>query len=148
MTITIITGVDGSDTAEVAAAKAAELAQKLDTELHVLSAYGKYAAETFSSGGEKIVFSTVQDAERVVSTTIANLRKNFPGLALSGGPAEGKPGVALIKAAERLNADLIVVGNKRVQGATRFLGSIARDVASQAPCDVYVVNTHQEDGEQ
>ena len=38
---------------------------------------------------------------------------------------------------------MIVVGNKRVQGFTRFLGSVARTIASEAHCDLYIVNTHQ-----
>src|SRR5690606_28369663 len=41
------------------------------------------------------------------------------------------------------DASLIVVGNKRVQGvAGRVLGSIARDVAAHASCDVYIAHTH------
>ena len=36
---------------------------------------------------------------------------------------------------------MIVVGNRRVQGATRVLGSIANDVARQAPCNVLIVHT-------
>jgi nucleotide-binding universal stress UspA family protein len=43
--------------------------------------------------------------------------------------------------ARRLGARIIVVGNRRVQGASRVLGSIASDVAKQAPCDVLIVNT-------
>ena len=41
------------------------------------------------------------------------------------------------------DADVIVVGNKRVQGVSRILGSIARYVAAHAPCDVYIAHTHQ-----
>lgn len=47
-----------------------------------------------------------------------------------------------MKAAEELDAEIIVIGNKRVQGIARILGSIARDVAAHAPCDVYVAHTH------
>jgi nucleotide-binding universal stress UspA family protein len=43
--------------------------------------------------------------------------------------------------ARRLEARMIVVGNRRVQGAARVLGSIASDVAKHAPCDVYIANT-------
>ena len=66
-----------------------------------------------------------------------------PGLAVTTAALEGKPGEALVRAADKLGAELIVVGNKRVQGvAGRVLGSIARDVASHASCDVYVAHTH------
>ena len=36
---------------------------------------------------------------------------------------------------------MIVVGNKRVQGLARVLGSVASAVAQHAPCDVYIAKT-------
>lgn len=137
----IVVGVDGSETALRAAHKAAELAQALGAELHILSAYGKFEVEVFSSGQEEIEFSTAKDAASTARDIEASLRKEFPGLSVSSAPAEGKPGAALANTAQRLGADLIVVGNRRVQGLTRMLGSIARDVAAHAPCDLYVVHT-------
>ncbi|TSD65645.1 universal stress protein [Aeromicrobium piscarium] len=143
MTKTIVVGVDDSESASAAARKAAELALAFGGELHVLSAYGKFEAETFRSGSEEIHFTTEKDASDVASSVVAELRRDFPGLTLSYSPLEGKPGEALVQAAERLDADVIVVGNKRVQGIARVLGSIARDVAAHAPCDVYIAHTHQ-----
>ena len=55
----------------------------------------------------------------------------------------GEAAAALLREADEIGADMIVVGNKRVQGFTRFLGSIARTIASEAHCDLYIVNTHQ-----
>ena len=55
--------------------------------------------------------------------------------------AHGKPAEALVEEAKRRNAELIVVGNRRVQGIGRILGSVARSVAQHAPCDVYIVKT-------
>ena len=43
--------------------------------------------------------------------------------------------------AARIDASMIVVGNRRVQGKARVLGSIATDVTRTAPCDVLVVDT-------
>lgn len=143
MTKTIVTGVDGSQTAARAARTAAELASVLGAELHVLSAYGKFEVDKFSSGDEEFVFTTEKDAERTATGTVATLRRDFPGLRITSAPSEGKPGDALVKVAERLDADLIVVGNKRVQGFARVLGSVARDVAAHAHCDVYVAHTHR-----
>ncbi len=53
----------------------------------------------------------------------------------------GKPADALVHVAKEIGADLIVVGNRRVQGISRLLGSVATDVAHHAPCDVYIVKT-------
>jgi nucleotide-binding universal stress UspA family protein len=141
MSTVIVTGVDGSLTAARAAHRAAELALALGAELHVLSAYGKFVVDTFSSGAEEIVFTSAKDAASTASATVTALREEFPGLAISSAASEGKPGEALVKAAERLGAELIVVGNRRVQGIGRVLGSVARDVAAHAPCDLYVVHT-------
>ena len=38
-------------------------------------------------------------------------------------------------------ADLIVVGNVRMQGFGRVLGSVGNDVLSHAPCSVLIVKT-------
>ncbi|KQU28481.1 hypothetical protein ASG69_10770 [Rhodococcus sp. Leaf225] len=53
----------------------------------------------------------------------------------------GRPAVALSDEAARLNAELIVVGNRRTQGLSRVLGSIASAVAAHAPCDVYIAKS-------
>jgi nucleotide-binding universal stress UspA family protein len=53
----------------------------------------------------------------------------------------GRPATALVDEAIRLGASLIVVGNRRVQGVGRVLGSVATNVAAHAPCDVYIVKT-------
>lgn len=143
MVKTIVVGVDGSEPAAKAARKAAELAVALGAELHVLTAYGKFEMERYSSGTDEFIYSTERDAEAISGSATFDLRQEFPGLKLTTAAAEGKPGDALVKAADRLKADLIVVGNKRVQGITRVLGSVARDVAQRAKCDLYVAHTHQ-----
>ena len=48
---------------------------------------------------------------------------------------------ALCDEAKRLDAEMIIVGNRRVQGMSRVLGSIAMDVARNAPCNVLIVHT-------
>ena len=44
-------------------------------------------------------------------------------------------------AADRLDARMIVVGNRHVQRALRIHRSIAADVAKRATCDVLIANT-------
>ncbi len=43
--------------------------------------------------------------------------------------------------AAHLQADLIVVGNKGMQGGRRFLGSVPNTVSHHAPCSVLIVDT-------
>ncbi|MCD9154188.1 universal stress protein [Aeromicrobium duanguangcaii] len=139
----VVTGVDNSQTAAAAAHTAAVLASGLGARLHILSAYGSFEAERITHGKAEVLVTTELTAKGVAEDVFTDLRKNFPGLEMTYAPAEGNPADALVKAAEELAADVIVVGNKRVQGLSRILGSIARDVAAHAPCDVYIAHTHQ-----
>lgn len=143
MTTILITGVDDSDTALQAALKAAWLAERLNGQLHVVSAYGASETRSRSDGLEKVVVDNAADAQRIADDVARTIREQHPDLAVEARATAGKPADALVSAAEQLDADLIVVGNKRVQGMSRILGSIARSVAAEAPCDLYVVNTHQ-----
>ena len=139
---TVITGVDGTDTAYNAARRAAEIALATGATLHVVSAYGKYEIERLEEP-EDFLFTTASEAQDIVSDATQVLLGEFPGLGVKGSTAEGKPGAALVQSAVELDADLIVIGNKRAQGPTRILGSVARDVTAKARCDVYVVLTHR-----
>ena len=55
---------------------------------------------------------------------------------------EGDPADAILDVAEELGADLIVVGNKGMTGAKRFLlGSVPNKVSHHAPCSVLIIRT-------
>jgi nucleotide-binding universal stress UspA family protein len=55
---------------------------------------------------------------------------------------EGDPADAILDVAEEQNADLIVVGNKGMTGAKRFLlGSVPNKVSHHAPCSVLIIRT-------
>jgi len=137
----IVVGVDGSEPAAEAALTAARLAVGLGAELRVVCAYGKAEVERIESD-EELMFSTVESAATVADQTVARLREAHPGLVARAQAAGGKPVDALLLVAETLDAELIVVGNRRVQSAGRILGSIATEVARKAPCDVYIAHTH------
>ena len=57
----------------------------------------------------------------------------------------GRPADALIREAISKEARVIVVGNRRMRGIGRVLGSVANSVAHNAPCDVYIANTYDAD---
>jgi len=136
----IVVGVDGSDTASKAAARAAALATALGVDLHVVCAYGRNeVTEVVGAGSDRWVLSTADDAEGVAKRDADQLRT--PDLNVVAASAKGSPAAALVDVATRLDASIIVVGNKRVQGISRILGSIARDVAQHAPCDVLIAKT-------
>ena len=55
---------------------------------------------------------------------------------------EGDPADAILDVAEETGAGLIVVGNKGMTGAKRFLlGSVPNKISHHAPCSVLIIRT-------
>jgi nucleotide-binding universal stress UspA family protein len=64
------------------------------------------------------------------------------GIEVSTHAREGDPADAIIDVAEETNADLVIVGNKGMTGARRFLlGSVPNKISHHAPCSVLIVRT-------
>lgn len=138
----ILVGVDGSDSSRRAAAVAAELAASSGATLHVLTAVDPHRPampEDPKNLGDVRRLTPGEEAEAIAAEIAGTLKGVAPHIESS--PIQGKPADALVEEAKRLGADLIVVGNRRVQGLGRILGSVATDVAHHAPCDVYIVKT-------
>lgn len=140
---TIVTGVDDSETAARAAVKAAELGRALGATVHLVCAYGKFERETIQHHQGKISYTSERLAMRTAQKVAHKTSQLVPEVNLIPHAGAGEPGEALVRVADELEAELIVVGNKRVQGFGRILGSIARSVAAHASCDVYVAHTSE-----
>lgn len=138
----IVVGVDESYTARKAAESARDLAAALDASLHVVSAFDTNRTEVVGTGSDKWTVTDADAAEHVARTVAESLGKSV-NVTYSG--AMGRPADALISEAVRVQASIIVVGNRRMKGIGRVLGSVANSVAHNAPCDVYIANTY--DGE-
>jgi len=137
----IIVGVDGTEPAGQAALTAARLATALGAELRVVCGYGKADVEQVEHDRE-LNLTTAESAAIVGEQAIRRLRAVYPEVNVTVQATAGKPAEALLAAAEQSDAELIVVGNKRVQGASRILGSIATELARKAQCDLYIAYTH------
>lgn len=138
----ILVGVDGSDTADAAALTAGRLAQATGATLVVASAYGKLEVEQVRTGAEQFFFSNEDEALNTAKRSALRVRDELAGLEPETVAVEGKAAEALVDLATARDIDLVVVGNKRVQGLARVLGSVAADIARTAPCDVYIAHTH------
>lgn len=153
MTNIILTGVDPSQTALRAAEKAALLADGLGAQLHIVSAYNVNMSQAMRSVQElhspgsgagaynRLIEQQGQQAQNTADAVAETLREMFPNVEVVASGVQGAPAEVLLAEAERLGAQTIVVGNKGVQGAARVLGSVARTVASETTCDLYIVNT-------
>jgi len=117
----LMVGTDGSSTAGEAARRCMELAMQLR------------ATVTLVYVGDPIV-----GAITVEQTASARPEK----VEVQSRVVQGEPSEQLLKVAEAEDVDLIVVGNKGMTGARRFLlGSVPNQLAHYAPTDVLIVKT-------
>ena len=119
---------------------AADWRGQLGATLHLVSAC---PMPTVGMGPEMVV---VPDHGEVVDSTKADLEQMAADLRSQGLSVEihtpiGDAADALCAVAETVGADLIVVGNKRMQGAARLLGSVPNRVAHKATCSVLIART-------
>lgn len=135
----IIVGVDGSATARMAADEAVELANAYERPLHIVTSMSRTSSQEVQGGGEKWRIDSIGVAEDTLKALAGELKAKVP---VTFSVLLDDPATGLCNEATRLQASVIVVGNKRVQGAARVLGSIAGDVAKRAPCNVLIVHTH------
>ncbi len=133
----VVVGVDGSETALFAARRAAEIATSLGQPLHLVMAVKPGRSETIEVGGESFFEDWTNDSKQLLQQI--KLEIGMPNATSSLGSKD--PVEAICAEADKLEASLIVVGNRRVQGVKRLLGAVATGVLRNAGCDVLVVQT-------
>lgn len=150
----IVVGTDGSATAGKAVNKAADLAAVASATLVVVSAFRPVPEERLRSERAGVpddiayVVNREEDVARILDDAKRSAEsrgvKNVVSEAVDSGPSE-----AIIDVAERIGADLIVVGSQGMTGARRFLlGSVPNRIAHHTPCDVLIVKTDPLQGEE
>ena len=137
---TIVVGTDWSATADIAFAKALELARSNGARLHVVTASSPApppasGASAGASGARRL--GPDFQADVVLERTLERLGGGDVDVQQHTRAAE--PGDAILAVAREVGADLIVVGNRGMQ--RRMLGSIPNTVSHRAPCDVLIVQT-------
>ena len=142
----ILVGTDGSETAAEAVHQAIDLAKLSGAQLGIVSAYAPVSGrrvQSEQSGAPADVQHEIgprEDVNLVLEAAAAEARK--AGIDVSTHPVEADPADAILNVAEQTNADLIVVGNKGMTGARRYLlGSVPNNVSHHAPCSVIIVRT-------
>ncbi len=142
----IVVGTDGSETAEEAVRQAVDLAKAVGAKVQLVSAYEPVSNQRireekqqapedvqWSINPREDVEATLEDAAEIA----ANAGVNVERFARQGDPAD-----AILDVAEETKADLIIVGNKGMTGARRFLlGSVPNKVSHHAPCSVLIIRT-------
>ena len=131
----ILVGVDRSDRSRHAAQRAAEIARGLDTGLCLVMCVDRN--ESGLSGSKGHGAEKAKEHQQFLDQLSSSL--SYPRTTRT--LAAGEPADVLSHEADRLGAQMIVVGNKRVHGVASALGSVARDVTKRTQCDVLIVNT-------
>ena len=124
----IVVGVAKTESARRAVEVALDLAQRYESELHLVMA--------FSRGGSSSGPEPRSDAESHLASI--QTRTSVPSQihVIPGDPAE-----AVLMVAKEVHADLVVVGNRGMQGARRVLGSVPNSIAHGAGCSVLIADT-------
>jgi nucleotide-binding universal stress UspA family protein len=134
-------GTDGSERAERAVREAVDLAKAQDALLLIVAAFreGKHLEPVPGSAGvakgdlraaaEQILMRAARGAEE-------------QGVKVEYEAYPGDPADVILDVASARSADLIIVGNKGMTGARRYLlGGVANKVSHHAPCSVLIVRT-------
>ena len=142
----IVVGTDGSSTAAEAVRQATELASSLGAKVYLVSAYEPVPEGRLRDERQEVPEDLqwmvnpredVEDTLKAGATSLEDQGVDVETLAREGDPAD-----AILDVAEEKNADLIVVGNKGMTGAKRFLlGSVPNKVSHHAPCSVMIIRT-------
>ncbi len=142
----IVVGTDGSDTAAQAVMQAGEFAEKLGAQLVIVSAFDPVSSARLEKEREHAPadvewsINEREDVDSMLGQIAAPLKER--GITVSVTARQGNPADAILDVAEEESADLIVVGNKGMAGARRFLlGSVPNKISHHAPCSVLIVRT-------
>ncbi len=142
----VVTGTDGSETAAKAVAEAAELCATTGARLLIVSAFtavSQHQLEAEAAEAPADVQWMINAREEVeANLSEAQTLAEERGVPVETFARRGDPADAILDVAEEQGADLIVVGNKGMTGAKRFLlGSVPNKISHHAPCSVLIIRT-------
>ena len=153
----VILATDGSRYSQAALDKCCEIFEGAgDTEIHVLtvlrpmfvtSSTPLAVFPTYASGSDTIV---VEAGEKIANESSAAILGRLPsiGSRLTSRVVAGKPEQVIVEEAEKLGADLIIVGSHGAGYLERSLiGSVSDRVVHHAPCSVLVVKASEREME-
>ena len=140
----ILLATDGSEEAALAARTAVYIAQKTDSELHVV--YVGSSLEYVGMGPPQIADIPAPAQEQLSAEARELLDAEVEQVKAAGGTVAqahlgiGAPGREIVELAEKLNVGLVVIGSRGKGGIRRALmGSVSDSVVRHAHCPVLVV---------
>lgn len=139
----IVVGTDGSGTAATAVQQAAELAALTGANLHIAMAAPRIpvlvAPDMVIASNE---WGEASEESTRMALEAAAVMAEEAGATATTHAVGGDPADALLSLCEQVGADLLVIGNRGMHGARRFLlGSVSSRCAHHAGCSVLIVQT-------
>ena len=139
---TILLATDGSEEAQLASTTAADLAEKTDSELHVLTVgpdYPLYELPEHPAEFEDVLRENRREAKEMLEQQAKRIEES--GVTVKETHLlEGSAAEEIVELAEEIGAGLIVMGS-RGHGRLRrtLLGSVSDAVVRHAHCPVTIV---------
>ncbi|MGI9521514.1 MAG: universal stress protein [Hyphomicrobiaceae bacterium] len=141
----IVVGTDGSETASLAVSHAIDLAVLSGATLHIVTVGSRFVANVVGAAGmpaagELDPNQLTEELMEVVNSAASSARAR--GAIVERHAVVGDVVQALCDVAKRVEADLLVVGNRGMYGFQRFFWeSVPDTVSHNAPCSVLIVDT-------
>ncbi|MXV63924.1 universal stress protein [Natronorubrum sp. JWXQ-INN-674] len=142
---TILVPTDGSPGAEPAIENALDLARRYDASVHALSVIDVAELMELDYLGDRTDFERtiepLEDAAKdAVQTVVAQARERDADLEVVTVVRQGIPFEVILEYADRIDADLIVMGTHGRRGLSRFLlGSTTERIVRASPVPVLTV---------
>ncbi len=138
----IVVGTDGSETAGEAVALAVELARQNHAKLHLVVGVQALPRSPCPPAGP---VSPIPPAGPDCAMPHSACWRTWPrvstDLDVEIHTESAVPADVIVRVADEVGADLIVVGSKGMRGTRRILGSVPNSVAHKAGCHVLVAKT-------
>ena len=142
----IVVGTDGSPTAQEAVRHAVGMAKALGAKLHLVTAAPSKSraavAREQADAPEDVAYSINprEDLDAMLEEIAEGIR-GFGVEVVNHAEIDQAPAPAILGVADRVGADLIVVGNRGMSGLGRLIGSVPNSVAHHANCSVTIIRT-------
>ena len=142
----ILLATDGSEEAELAALRAIDLAERTDSELHVVHVGvvpSFLTTDPGTRGYDGNLYELLEEESRELLRKLSWRVKVAGGTVAGTHLRMGAVDLEIIGLAKELGVDLIIMGCRGHRGIRRAVeGSISDAVIRRAPCPVLVVRSH------
>jgi len=145
----ILLAIDGSDFSKFAVMELAKMTLQKNCEICIINVYEHPSisspelvtvVNTIDTYYQEYIKNIKKHAEKIILDAAKVLKEKNRSLSITTSAINGLPKSEILKKAESLDVDLIVVGSQGQGAFSRFLlGSVSQYIATHAKCSVLIV---------